>query len=138
MTYGADVFNDKVKTFDSRGNSNITTPSGERTVGGGFVQLKSNYASWLEVIGALRYDPGNGENRAIVTNPITFTGPSGLHVDGSGNQLELTGPLSGNASWTKSGGGTLRLLSNSPAYLAPVVVENGTLDLDARIGSPLQ
>jgi hemoglobin/transferrin/lactoferrin receptor protein len=56
VTYGADVFNDKVKTFDSRGNSNITTPSGERTVGGGFVQLKSNYASWLEVIGALRYD----------------------------------------------------------------------------------
>jgi hemoglobin/transferrin/lactoferrin receptor protein len=56
VTYGADLFNDKVKTFDSRGNSNITTPSGERTVGGGFIQLKSNYASWLEVIGALRYD----------------------------------------------------------------------------------
>ena len=94
-------------------------------------------AAGLGVLGALRYDPGNGENRAIVTNPITLTGPSGLHVDGSGNQLELTGPLSGNASWTKSGGGTLRLLSNSPAYLAPVLVENGTLDLDARIGSPL-
>jgi autotransporter-associated beta strand protein len=89
------------------------------------------------VLGALRYDPGNGENLAVVTNPITFTGPSRLHVDGSGNQLELTGTLSGTAGWTKSGGGLLRLLADSPAYLAPVVVENGTLDLGARLGSPL-
>ncbi|KZD22498.1 TonB-dependent receptor [Tardiphaga robiniae] len=56
VTYGFDVFNDKVSTFDSRGNSNITTPSGDRTVGGGFVQLKNNYSTWLEVISALRYD----------------------------------------------------------------------------------
>lgn len=56
VTYGFDVFNDKVSTWDSRGNSNITTPSGERTVGGGFIQLKNNYSSWLEVISALRYD----------------------------------------------------------------------------------
>jgi hemoglobin/transferrin/lactoferrin receptor protein len=56
VTYGFDVFNDKASTFDSRGNSNITTPSGDRTVGGGFVQLKNNYATWLEVITALRYD----------------------------------------------------------------------------------
>lgn len=56
VTYGFDAFNDKVTTFDSRGNSNITTPSGERTVSGGFVQLKNNYASWLEVVSALRYD----------------------------------------------------------------------------------
>ncbi|UZE50817.1 TonB-dependent hemoglobin/transferrin/lactoferrin family receptor [Rhodopseudomonas sp. P2A-2r] len=56
VTYGFDAFNDKVTTFDSRGNSNITTPSGERTVSGGFVQLKNNYSTWLEVISALRYD----------------------------------------------------------------------------------
>ncbi|MBB1093291.1 TonB-dependent hemoglobin/transferrin/lactoferrin family receptor [Rhodopseudomonas palustris] len=56
VTYGFDAFNDKVTTSDSRGNSNITTPSGERTVSGGFVQLKNNYASWLEVIGAARFD----------------------------------------------------------------------------------
>lgn len=56
LTYGFDVFNDKVTTWDSRGNSNITTPSGERTVGGGFIQLKNNYSGWLEVISALRYD----------------------------------------------------------------------------------
>jgi hemoglobin/transferrin/lactoferrin receptor protein len=56
LTYGFDAFNDKVTTFDSRGNSNITTPSGERTVSGGFVQLRNNYSTWLEVISALRYD----------------------------------------------------------------------------------
>ncbi len=56
VTYGFDAFNDKVTTFDSRGNSNITTPSGERTVSGGFVQPKNNYSTWLEVISALRYD----------------------------------------------------------------------------------
>uniref|UniRef100_E6VC38 TonB-dependent heme/hemoglobin receptor family protein n=1 Tax=Rhodopseudomonas palustris (strain DX-1) TaxID=652103 RepID=E6VC38_RHOPX len=56
VTYGVDAFNDKVTTWDSRGNSNITTPSGERTVSGGFVQVKNNYAQWLEVIGAARYD----------------------------------------------------------------------------------
>ncbi len=94
-------------------------------------------AAGFGVLGALRYDPGNGENRAIVTNPIVITGPSGLHVDGSGNVLELTGPLSGSAGWTKSGGGLLRLLADSTAYAAPVLVDNGTFDLDARIGSPL-
>ncbi len=56
LTYGVDTFIDHVSTFDSRGNSNVTTPSGERTVSGGFVQLKSNYSSWLEVISAARYD----------------------------------------------------------------------------------
>lgn len=56
VTYGVDAFNDKVATFDNRGNSNVTTPGGERTVGGGFVQLKSNYSTWLEVVGAARYD----------------------------------------------------------------------------------
>jgi autotransporter-associated beta strand protein len=92
----------------------------------------------LGVLGALRYDPGNGENRAVITNPVTFTGPSDLHVDGSGNQLELTGTLAGNFGWTKSGGGVLRLSGESPSYVAPILVDNGTLDLDTRIGSAVQ
>ena len=56
VTYGFDAFQDTVTTSDSRGNSNITTPSGERTVSGGFIQMKNNYSSWLEVVSALRYD----------------------------------------------------------------------------------
>lgn len=56
ITYGADGFRDDVSTFDKTGNSNKTTPGGERTVTGGFVQWKANYTSLLEVIGAVRYD----------------------------------------------------------------------------------
>ena len=53
ITYGADSFQDQVGTV---GFNTVFTPSGERTVSGGFVQVKSNYETLLEVIGALRYD----------------------------------------------------------------------------------
>lgn len=56
LTLGGDVFTDKVETNDVTGTGDLFTPAGERTVGGGFAQLKSNYSSWLEVISALRYD----------------------------------------------------------------------------------
>lgn len=56
ITYGGDIFQDDVTTFDARGNSNVTTPGGVRTVSGAFVQWKSNYSSWLEVVSAARYD----------------------------------------------------------------------------------
>jgi hemoglobin/transferrin/lactoferrin receptor protein len=53
ITVGVDGFRDEV---DTEGFGVVFTPSGERTVGGGFVQWKTNYSTWLEVIGALRYD----------------------------------------------------------------------------------
>ncbi|MCA6109943.1 TonB-dependent hemoglobin/transferrin/lactoferrin family receptor [Bradyrhizobium cenepequi] len=56
LTYGFDAFQDDVTTSDGRGNSNITTPGGLRTVSGGFAQLRNNYSTWLEVISAIRYD----------------------------------------------------------------------------------
>lgn len=56
VTWGLDAFQDNVKTWDSRGNSNITTPSGLRNVSGGFIQLKQNYGTWFEAISAVRYD----------------------------------------------------------------------------------
>jgi hemoglobin/transferrin/lactoferrin receptor protein len=56
FTYGGDMFQDDVTTWDERGNSNITTPGGVRTVSGAFFQWKSNYSSWLEVVSAARYD----------------------------------------------------------------------------------
>lgn len=68
VTYGVDAFSDDVATFDNRGNSNITTPGGERTVGGGFVQLKSNYSSWLEVIAAARYDHYELNSATVTTS----------------------------------------------------------------------
>jgi hemoglobin/transferrin/lactoferrin receptor protein len=56
FTYGGDAFNDKVVTADTKGTGDLTTPGGERTVGGAFAQWKINYATWLEVISAARYD----------------------------------------------------------------------------------
>ncbi|WP_454616994.1 TonB-dependent hemoglobin/transferrin/lactoferrin family receptor [Bradyrhizobium cenepequi] len=56
LTYGFDAFQDDVTTADGRGNSNITTPGGLRTVSGGFAQLRNNYSTWLEIISAIRYD----------------------------------------------------------------------------------
>jgi hemoglobin/transferrin/lactoferrin receptor protein len=56
VTYGFDAFQDKVTTNDLRGTSDVTTPSGKRTVSGGFAQWKANYTSLLEVIGGVRYD----------------------------------------------------------------------------------
>lgn len=56
LTYGGDWFQDKVHVVDPTGTGDLFTPDGERSVSGGFTQLKSNYSSWLEVITALRYD----------------------------------------------------------------------------------
>ena len=71
VTLGVDAFQDDVKTSDSRGNSNITTPSGLRTVSGGFAQLKQNYSTWLEVVSAIRYD------RYDLHSPTVATGGGG-------------------------------------------------------------
>jgi hemoglobin/transferrin/lactoferrin receptor protein len=53
LTVGVDGFRD---TVDTTGFESVMTPSGERTVTGGFAQWKANYSTWLEVIGGLRYD----------------------------------------------------------------------------------
>ena len=72
-TYGFDVFQDKVRTSDSRGNSNITTPGGERTVSGGFFQLKNNYSTWLEVVSAVRYDRYDLDSARVSTGGDRFS-----------------------------------------------------------------
>ena len=41
VTYGLDAFQDNVVTADLRGTSDVTTPGGQRTVSGGFVQWKA-------------------------------------------------------------------------------------------------
>ena len=71
VTFGIDAFQDDVRTSDSRGNSNITTPSGLRTVSGGFAQLKQNYSTWFEAVSAIRYD------RYDLHSPTVATGGGG-------------------------------------------------------------
>ena len=57
-----------MRTSDSRGNSNITTPSGLRTVSGGFAQLKQNYSTWFEVVSAIRYDRYDLHSPTVATS----------------------------------------------------------------------
>ncbi|MGE0213357.1 MAG: TonB-dependent hemoglobin/transferrin/lactoferrin family receptor [Parvibaculaceae bacterium] len=56
LTYGGDVFQDKVFTSDPAGSGDEFTPSGTRTVYGGFIQDQISYSTWLDIIGALRID----------------------------------------------------------------------------------
>ena len=53
VNVGGDSFHDVVST---NGFGTIFTPSGERTVSGSFLQLKTNYANAFETISAVRYD----------------------------------------------------------------------------------
>ena len=68
VTFGIDAFQDDVRTSDSRGNSNITTPSGLRTVSGGFAQLKQNYSTWFEAVSAIRYDRYDLHSPTVATS----------------------------------------------------------------------
>jgi len=78
LTYGGDFFNDQVSTFDPRGTGDLTTPGGRRNVFGGFIQLKSTFNNWLEIIGAGRYDQydfqagGNSLNKDHFSPKITI------------------------------------------------------------------
>jgi hemoglobin/transferrin/lactoferrin receptor protein len=73
LTWGVDAFQDDVITTDSRGNSNITTPSGIRTVSGGFLQLKQNYSTWFEAVSAIRYDRYNLQSGSTNTGGDRFS-----------------------------------------------------------------
>ncbi|QUS42536.1 TonB-dependent hemoglobin/transferrin/lactoferrin family receptor [Tardiphaga alba] len=68
ITYGGDIFKDDVSLTDPRGNSNITTPPGTRTVSGAFAQWKATYPSIVELVGALRYDNYNLQSGSNSSN----------------------------------------------------------------------
>jgi hemoglobin/transferrin/lactoferrin receptor protein len=65
LTVGGDAFKDYV---DTGGFGVVFTPSGDRTVSGAFVQLKSNYGEWLEVISAARYDNYSLQGGSVSTS----------------------------------------------------------------------
>ncbi len=91
------------------------------------------------VWGALRYDPGVNDNRAILTNDLILSGPSSLHVDGTRNQLELTGRIQGSAGFSKSGGGIL-ILNNvlNTSYHQPIQISNSVIEVRHGVGSPIE
>lgn len=92
-------------------------------------------ASGQGVAGGLRYQPDSDDSVAIITNGIVFAALSGLHVEGSRNTLELSGLLSGQGGFVKTGGGNLILSAQNMRYLAPVIVSNGTLTVTGRVAS---
>lgn len=55
LTYGWDAFRDEVTTADPIGSADLFTPSGERTVWGGFVQSRATWGV-LDLVGAVRFD----------------------------------------------------------------------------------
>ncbi|MEI6674888.1 MAG: cadherin-like beta sandwich domain-containing protein, partial [Verrucomicrobiota bacterium] len=82
------------------------------------------------VLGAMRYDPDiGGTNRAIVTNPVTLTAATDIHIDGPDNTLEFAGPLGGTGNLTKSGGGTLALSGATHTHSGDTIVDNGILSI---------
>ncbi len=56
LTYGGDIFQDRVRTDDPIGSSDDLTPSGRRLAYGAYIQDQVSYDDWLQVVGALRYD----------------------------------------------------------------------------------
>ncbi|MFG1409597.1 TonB-dependent hemoglobin/transferrin/lactoferrin family receptor [Xanthobacter sp. VTT E-85241] len=56
VTIGGDYFHDDVSNIDNYGFGDGYNPSGERGVGGGFVQWQANYSTWFQAIAGLRYD----------------------------------------------------------------------------------
>ncbi|MEM9330605.1 MAG: TonB-dependent hemoglobin/transferrin/lactoferrin family receptor [Pseudomonadota bacterium] len=77
FTFGVDGFEDRVSTSDPLGSGDEFTPSGERTVFGGFIQNQMNYQDWLEVIAAVRFDT------------FDLSG-GGLDIDGSNVSPKIT------------------------------------------------
>ncbi|MBK1825471.1 chitobiase/beta-hexosaminidase C-terminal domain-containing protein [Haloferula rosea] len=88
--------------------------------------------------GALRYDPKNSDNHAVISSAVELVSSTSIHVDGSSNTLELALPLGGPHSLTKSGGGTLVLAADQSAYLEPIQIDQGTLAIQGLVGSTLQ
>lgn len=79
VTVGGDYFTDKVTIDGATDPGAALTPGGNRDVGGGFLQWRTDYSTWLQVIGALRYDayslkgidPGTGSNGSRLSPKIT-------------------------------------------------------------------
>jgi hemoglobin/transferrin/lactoferrin receptor protein len=56
VTYGADFNSHTVDVTNGYDPGAPLTPNGHRNTSGGFVEWKTNYSSWFEMINAVRYD----------------------------------------------------------------------------------
>lgn len=75
LTIGADAFADDVETADVPGGTGaVSTPSGERTVYGAFVQDELAVSDWLTVTGALRFDGYDFSGEDAAGDPVEGDG----------------------------------------------------------------
>ncbi|MGO4526606.1 TonB-dependent hemoglobin/transferrin/lactoferrin family receptor [Microvirga sp. 2MCAF35] len=78
LTFGVDAAQDQAETVDRAGGyGSAFTPSGERTLMGGFIQDEVRFTPWLRAIGALRFDGYDLEG-------------GGIHADGSRVSPKIT------------------------------------------------
>ena len=90
LTLGGDLFRDDVESRDSVGTTELFTPSGRRTVGGGFAQAQFDYDAWLQLTVGGRYDrfdldSGANENEGDRFSPkigVGVTPVQGLQIYG--------------------------------------------------------
>ncbi len=84
----------------------------------------------LGVLGALRLETGTTGTTAVLTNQVNLTASADIHAP-AGNSIRLQGPLTGSATLTKSGGGTLTLDPAAAVFGGGVTVHRGTLLLNS-------
>ncbi len=93
--------------------------------------------------GALRFQPEEDGDYAVVTSPLVFMGPAVIHVEGEASTLALTGaltglgPLSRTGSFIKTGEGNLILFAPSTNYAASAILSNGTVTVHGQLVMPL-
>ena len=56
VTYGGDFKNDAADTMNGNDPGAPLTPGGQRNTYGSFLQWKTNYSTWFEMVNAVRYD----------------------------------------------------------------------------------
>ncbi|MCC5806317.1 MAG: autotransporter-associated beta strand repeat-containing protein [Opitutales bacterium] len=82
------------------------------------------------ILGALRYDPGGGEHTATLESEVVIPEDATIHVNGLDKTLILEGPLSGNGTLTRSGGGDL-ILRGENSLTGGTRIENGITRVQA-------
>ena len=121
-------------TLDANANA-LVDASGTTVNSGATLVYEANYANSSNIFaaGPLTLDGGsfqiNGQSPSITApGAINLAANSTIQV-GAGYTLDLTGPITGSAGFTKTWAGTVEL-GDANSYTGATVVNNGVLDLD--------
>lgn len=126
LTYGGDVFRDEVKNNDPFEGGDVFTPSGERTVGGAFVQSRLTFFDKIDLITALRYD-----TYSLSGTVITGGGTQDLDTDGDRVSPKITLGVTPVKGITVFG-------TYAEGYRAPAVTETFISGFHPQPGPPFE